>query len=85
MITKVFIPHLVQSLFGIKWFGFTSLFGLVRLSTQAEKKGGKEKGVILYIYQVYFYLRLLFSWSKISEMIKQPNINDKVNTTLLLD
>ena len=49
MITKAFIPHLVQSLFGINWFGFTDLFGFACLSTQAGKKGGKEKGVTTYI------------------------------------
>jgi hypothetical protein len=43
MITKVFIPQLVQRFFGINWFGFTGLFGSACLSTQAVKKGGKEK------------------------------------------
>jgi hypothetical protein len=43
MITKVFIPQLVHSLFGINWFGFTGLFGSACLSTQTGKKGGKKK------------------------------------------
>jgi hypothetical protein len=44
MITKVFIPQLVQSLLGINWFGFTGLFGSACLLV-------KEKDVTTYIYQ----------------------------------
>jgi hypothetical protein len=46
VITKVFIPQFVQSLFGITWFGFTGLFGSAGLfvNTSREKGGmGKKK------------------------------------------
>ena len=44
MITKVFIPQLVQSLFGINWFGFTGLFGSARLFVNTSReKGGKKR------------------------------------------
>jgi hypothetical protein len=44
MTTKVFIPYLVQSLFGVNWFW---IYWLVCLSTQAAKGWGigKQKGV----------------------------------------
>jgi hypothetical protein len=50
MITKILIPQLVESLFGINWFRFTGLFGSACLfvNTSREKRG-KEKGVTTYI------------------------------------
>jgi hypothetical protein len=51
MIIKVLIPKLVQSLFGINWFGFTGLFGSASLfvNTSRKKGGGEEKDVTTYI------------------------------------
>jgi hypothetical protein len=51
MIFKVFIPQLVQGLFGINWFGFTGLFGSACLlvNKSREKGGREEKGVTIYI------------------------------------
>jgi hypothetical protein len=43
MITKVFIPQLVQSLFGINWFGFTGLFGSACFLNTSWGNGGKKK------------------------------------------
>jgi hypothetical protein len=45
MITKVFIPQLVQSLFGITYLFLIYLF----VYQHNREKGGKEKGVMTYI------------------------------------
>jgi hypothetical protein len=54
MITKVFIPQLVQSLFGINWLGFTGLFGSACVSTQAGKKGEEKRCDDLYLAKTCF-------------------------------
>jgi hypothetical protein len=44
MITKVFIPQLVlQSLFGINWFGFTGLLGSACLFVKTSSEKGEKK------------------------------------------